>query len=55
MNHYTFSPSDGIVFCREGDLPRGHIHANIDSLGQDNTPFEDFVLGEIATMARELG
>lgn len=51
---YTFSPEDGIVRAEESDRPRGHVHANIESLGDDNKPFEDFIKGEFATMEREL-
>ena len=51
---YTFSPERGIDRENGGDKPRGHVHANIDSLGNDNKPFEDFIKGEFATMEREL-
>ncbi|MBQ3290612.1 MAG: hypothetical protein IJH50_14510 [Kiritimatiellae bacterium] len=51
---YSFSPEGGIEYKRKSDLPRGHVHANIESLGDDNKPFEDFIKGEFATMEREL-
>lgn len=51
---YTFSPEFGIVRAEEGDKPRGHVHTNIESQGEDNRPFEDFIKGEFATMEREL-
>lgn len=51
---YTFTAKEGIVRTKEGDLPRGHLHVNVGSLGTDNSIFEDFFSGEAATMAREL-
>ena len=51
---YTFSPEVGIEYKWKSDLPRGHVHANIESLEDDNKPFEDFIKGEFATMEREL-
>lgn len=51
---YSFSATEGIVRATEGDLPRGHVHANVVALGSSNSPFEDFVSGEIVTMIREL-
>ena len=56
ISTYSFSPNEGIISERDRlrDLPRGHVHANIESLGDDNKPFEDFIKGEFATMEREL-
>jgi hypothetical protein len=57
---YSFSATEGISRKSGSDIPRGHVRANIKSLGADenspadNFPFEDFIAGEIATMVREL-